>query len=146
MAARSSLLLFRITGGILMILALSASVILFRDYMTTRPDPGWPIVHGEVTRRSMIRVGGIAKRPYLSVRIVPSGPIVHAILAMNGIQDIPDKVSFRYGGDPTKEVVLLEETSSLTGALVFLGLAGLVPIGWSWYIRRQRAKPTAQTS
>jgi len=143
---RTSLVGFRIIGGLLMILALGASVIYFRDYITTRPDPSWPIVHGEVISRSMIRVGGIARRPYLRIRVVPSGPIVHAILATNAMQDIPDNVSFRYSGDPTKEVELLEETSSLAGALMFLGIAGSVPIAWSWYIRRQRARTTTQTS
>jgi hypothetical protein len=80
----------------------------------------------------MVTVGVLATRPQLTIRVEPSGPNVRAVLLMNASSGIPDVVNFRYSRDPSSEVVLEEETSSLTGGVLFLalviGLAAIWPI------------------
>ena len=96
------------------------------------------MVRGTVVERRMVTVGGIAKRPHLTIRVEPKGQNVHAVLLMSGSSKIPDAVNFRYSGDPSKEVFLEEETSSLTGGLLFLGLVlGLAAL-WPFYERNLR--------
>jgi hypothetical protein len=109
--------------ALIVIICLFMSGIFFVDYLHTRPDPAWPLLTGTVIARQRVKVYMIANRTKLSIQSDGNGPIVHSILLMNGSTDIPDRVSFRYGGDPKREVVLFEETSSLIGALIFLGLS-----------------------
>jgi hypothetical protein len=122
------------------ILGLGASFIFLFDYWRTRPDASWPMVRGAVIERRMVTVGGIATRPHLTIRIEPDGPNVHAVLSMSASSNIPDAVTFRYGGDPAKEVFLEEETSSLTGGLLFLGLVIGLAVVWPFYERYGAAK------
>lgn len=117
------------------ILALGASLIFLLDYWHTRPDASWPIVRGVVVERRMVTVGGFVVRPHLTIRIEPSGPNVHAVLSMNASSNIPDAVSFRYGGDPAKEVFLEDETSSLSGGLLLLALVIGLAVVWPFYER-----------
>jgi hypothetical protein len=115
------------------------SALLLIDYVRTRPDPDWPLVEGTVTERRVVRVNLVADRPYLSVQIGTDGPPVYAILAMDASSSIPDRVTFRYGGDSSREVALLEETSSLHGALLLLALGVLAVLVWLGCIRYHKA-------
>lgn len=122
------------------VLGVVAGALLFADYVRNRPKASWRVVRGAVVERGSARLAGFVKRPELTIRVVPDGPNVRAVLAMNSSEKIPDTVSFHYSGDPAKEVFLEEETSSLTGALLFFGsVVGLVLI-WPLYERRQRRR------
>ena len=139
-SASSNVLGQRIGAVVMGILALGASLIFLLDYWRTRPDASWPIVRGAVVERRMVTVGGFAVRPHLTIRIEPGGPNVHAVLSMNASSDIPDAVNFHYSGDPSKEVFLEEETSSLSGGLLFLGLVIGLAVVWPFYERHLRKR------
>jgi 4-amino-4-deoxy-L-arabinose transferase-like glycosyltransferase len=117
------------------IVAVVMSGIFFSDYLRTSPDKSWPIVQGTVQVRQTVLVNGFAKRPKLVIQIEPNGPMVYAVLQMSASSNIPDHVTFRYSGDPSKEVQLFEETSSLSGGFAFLGLAVLLLLIWPSYKR-----------
>jgi hypothetical protein len=108
---------------VIVLVGTAMSAIFFRDYFATRPDPSWPVVTGTVISRSLVKTAGFGNRSKLSIRIDPTGPVVYAILMMNASGQIPNSVTFRYGGDASKEVALIEETSSLVGAFIFLSIA-----------------------
>jgi hypothetical protein len=111
-------------------LGLMMGALLLIDYARTRPDASWPIVEGTVTERRMVRVNGFADRTRLTVRIGADGPLVYAMLAMDAGSSIPDHVTFRYGGAPSREVALMEETSSLYGGLLLSGMGALALLLW----------------
>ncbi|PHS14859.1 MAG: hypothetical protein COA86_14370 [Kangiella sp.] len=86
---------------------------------------------GIVVSKDFTKVG-IMKRPRLKIRIDGKEIIVSAVLSMDGINDLPERVFFYYSGDPKKEVYLTQETSALTILLFFFltPLIGLVFIKW----------------
>ena len=127
----------KIRAVILAVLGFLVGVFLWFDYWESRPDASWPMVHGVVTDRSMIALGGFVKRPHLTIRTEPNGPSVQAVLTMNAHESVPDTVSFRYSGNPSREVFLEEETSPLTGALLFFGLIVGLRALWPVYERQQ---------
>ena len=100
------------------------------DYMATKPDTAWPLTKGTVIGRSSTTVAYLVKRPTLLIRVEPDGPEVHATLMMSVPKDIPSTVTFRFSGDPSREVVLLEERSSLVGVFLALGLAMILAVAW----------------
>jgi hypothetical protein len=123
--------------------ALVGSLIFLIDYWNTRPDTTWPLVDGVVVERRPVQVLGFATRTQLTIRVQTEGQHVHAVLSVNASSDIPDVVRFRYSGDPSREVFLEEESSSLTVGLVLLALAiGLVVV-WPFYQRELRRKNAA---
>ena len=73
---------------------------------------------GIVVSKDFTKIG-IMKRPRLKIRINDKETIISAVLSMDGINDLPKKVSFYYSGDPKKEVYLLQETSALIVSLFF---------------------------
>lgn len=128
--SRTILLGKRIGAFIAGALALGMSLIFAVHWWNTRADPLWPIVSGSVVERKLVATSGGGRRTELTIRIEPRGPSVRAVLMMNASGDIPDSVHFRYGGDPSKEVVLEEETSSLAG--FFLGMSLLIGLVVIW--------------
>jgi hypothetical protein len=82
------------------------------------------VVNGTVVSRSTVKTGYFTTRGQLRVRIEPDGPEVMAILSLDSLRDIPQRVTFQFSGDPSREIVLQEESSPLT-ALVIVGIATL---------------------
>jgi hypothetical protein len=101
--------------------ALGMTLYYVENYRRTRPDDSWPMVQGEVIKRRKIPAE-LGVRPELTIRILPDGPIVRAILSTDGMNGVSRLVNFRYSGESSKEVMLEEETSPLTIALMFFGL------------------------
>ena len=83
-------------------------------------------------------------RPDLTIRINGTSTIVHASLSMNGVNEMPDEVSFFYSGDPSREVFLQQETDPLWGALLMF-LAPLVVLLMIYFLERWESKRTAST-
>jgi hypothetical protein len=119
-------------------LLLSAAVAA--DYYRERPDPTWPVVHGQVVARDSVTRFYFMRRPKLTIRLEPDGPSVTAVLMTDSSANIPDRVSFRYGGNPSKEVHLLAETSPVLVAALIGSLAPLLFLIWPWYERSLKAR------
>ncbi|HWA28204.1 MAG TPA: hypothetical protein VG734_21310 [Lacunisphaera sp.] len=115
-----------------MLFALPLAVLFFQDFAVHRPQAGWQLKSGRVTRREMAKTALGIKRPLLSVRIDGTDQSVQASLASNAINDLPERVTFYYSGDPAREVFLQEETNPL-GIGLFLLLGPL--FAW-WLIGR----------
>lgn len=81
------------------------------------------------------------KRPRLTVKIDGSPILVRADLSMDGLDKIPEAVSFYYSGDPRREVHLLQEGNQLLGTLVCWAYpVCLFPLFAWWLIRETRSK------
>ena len=106
---------------LLIVVSLPLSVILFNDFIHSRPSPNDQLVHGQVVRREM-SIGGWLRiqRPLLTIKLENSDVIVKASLATNGINDMPNIVTFYYSGDPNKEVYLQEEYNPIWGSIFFV--------------------------
>jgi len=76
------------------------------------------IYTGIVVSRDFTTIG-IMKRPRLNIKLNDRETIVSAVLSMDGINDLPEVVSFYYSGDPKKEVYLMQEASELIIFLFF---------------------------
>jgi hypothetical protein len=116
----------RAIGYILSGAGMIVATLCLLDYLSSKPASDWPIVSGAVISSSSTRVGGVFLRPRLDIRIAPDGPVVHATLMGSSQRSIPAVVTFRYGGNAEREVMLLEETNSLTVALVVYALSALL--------------------
>jgi hypothetical protein len=97
--------------------------MLFNDFMYGQPSPNDQLVHGQVISREMGLVGWLRiQRPLLTIQLENSDVIVKASLSMNGINDMPDNVTFYFSGDANREVYLQEEYNPIWGG-VFLSLS-----------------------
>ncbi len=90
----------------------------------------WPsstdtLAQGRVIVRQMAPNRWGIRRPELLIRIENTQVLVRASLALSGTDEVPDRVSFFYSGDPNREVLIREQVSPFWGALFFLGL----PVG-----------------
>lgn len=126
--------------------SLLMSVTLAADYYRERPDPTWPVVHGQVIARDSETRYLFMRRPKLTIRIEPDGPSVTAVLMTNSSANIPDRVAFGYGGNPSREVHLVEETSPILVAAFVGSLAPLLFLVWPWYERSLKARAQAERS
>jgi hypothetical protein len=111
------------------------SATLAFDHYRERPDPAWPIVKGTVVQRESETRFIFMRRPRLTIKVEPDGPSVTAVLMTNSSANIPDSVSFRFSGDADREVLLLEESSSILVAVFIGALAPLLFLIWPWYER-----------
>jgi hypothetical protein len=106
------------------------------DVMESRRSPGDRLVWGTVIRREYARQWWRPIGPRLVVKIDGTPITVNADLINDAIDTLPDRVSFYYSGDRSKEVRLLCETSLFTDILFFWAtsalLASVAVVSWVW--------------
>ena len=104
------------------ILLLPFSVVLggylFYEWLNIKPPANSELTTGTVIERELVKLK-ISKRPRLTIQINNAPEKVHAILSLDGIEKLPDTVTFYYSGEPREEVHLLEEANPLIYALFF---------------------------
>jgi hypothetical protein len=125
-------------------LLMSATIV--NDYQRERPDSAWPIVRGKVVQRSSEKRYVFVQRPKLTIWVEPNGPSITAVLMTNSSSSIPDSVSFRYSGNPEREVLLLEETSPILVAALVEAIAPLLFFLWPWYERSMKKRANGSSS
>jgi hypothetical protein len=88
---------------------------------------GYPIVTGEVVARTPIKEWGIPRVDF-TVEIPDSSAVVHAHAQRYLLEKVPNRVRFRYSGDPSRPVYLFEHEENplwiwlfCWGASAFLG-------------------------
>jgi len=122
-----------------MLFALPLAGVELYDYAVHYPRADWELKSGRVIMRAMASTHLGIKRPLLTVRIDGTDTAVFASLGGSGINDVPGRVTFYYSGDPTREVLLREETSPLWIGLFFL----VLPPAGLWLITRFLARAPA---
>ena len=122
-------------------LSIVIALVLLSDHFKVAKNAAGPQTSGTVVQREYTYVYGVLRRPKLRIKVEPDGPVVEAVLMVNSSTQIPDNVTFGYGGWPKQEVALEQETSSLVGAAlaIAVGLAGIAV----WQFSRSRS--TART-
>ena len=119
---------------LLIVISLPLSAFLFSDFIHSRPSPNNELVHGQVIRREMGLVGWLRiERPLLTIKIDNSDVIVQGSLSLNGINDMPDTVTFYYSGNPSREVYLQEEYNPIWGSIFFV----VIFIFSLWYFMKR---------
>ena len=132
---------FLTEGRNLTLILLPVSLLLggffLYEWGGTRATTGTSLHHGEVIERRMAPIWFFVQRPRLTIRVDRTREIVHAVLSLNAMNDIPNRVSFYANGRPNAEVYLLEEDNPLWAALFFLcaPLATLAVLS-SWLLPR----------
>ena len=127
----------RIKLLLVMLFALPLAALDFYDFAVHYPRDGWELKSGRVIMRALAPTFLGIKRPLLTVRIDGTDTAVFASLASNAIDDLPAHVTFYYSGDPSKEVLLQEETNPFWVGLFFL----VAPFAGLWLINRFMSKP-----
>jgi hypothetical protein len=112
---------FRLVVALGIVLALAISIALMLDWHGHRPTSDQRVVFRQVVAREMAFVGPL-RRPLLTIRATGVPDTVKAILLVNSSSQVPDAVSFYAPARDVSDVQLLEETSSLTAAIVGFGL------------------------
>lgn len=114
----------------LAVLAIVPVVPMVIHEQSTRPDPNWPIAYGSIVGQENVAIMLWQKGTRVTVQMENNGGTLHAVLAHDRVQDLPARVSFRYGGDPLREITLIEESSPypIVAFMVLLSLAALVII------------------
>ena len=117
-------------------------LFLAMDVVKVHSHSSSALVYGQVVERQIHANQWGISRPYLTIQINGTSALVHASLSMNSVDEMPDKVSFFYSGDPSREVFLQQETDPLWGALLMFLLPpiGLLMIHF-WERRERRRTP-----
>lgn len=96
-------------------------------------DRNHPVVTGRVTERLPMKLGGPAQVVF-KIELDNSTGFVTAHARQSLLDKVPDRVRFRYSGDPKREVFLFEhEENPLWLALVYLAvclLSGVSGLYW----------------
>jgi hypothetical protein len=96
---------------------------LVAQHLRTIPDPAWPVTHGTVEKYRVYRVFILNKHADVSVKIVGTETVVKATLThMDKPEQFPREVSFRFSGDSSREVRLLEQSSPWLIVSIFTAL------------------------
>ncbi len=114
--------------------------ILLVEWLDTHESAAWRLASGEVIEHEQVTVYAVATRPKVTIRVDGSGETVHAVLSMNAADQVPERVTFRYSGDASREVQLLEEDDPLRYALLFLLTPPGVLLAIQWLLWRRRPR------
>jgi hypothetical protein len=113
------------------------------DYIHSLPAAGDELVHGQVIVRQRARDNWGLEHPELMIQVEDSPDMVKANLRGDTAEKIPNRVSFYYSGDPSREVHLREETNLLLPAALFLLLVPLLGAAILVYVERRRYRAAA---
>ena len=90
---------------------------MFYTWIPIAVDHNFPVVTGTITERTPIKQGGVPRVDF-TIEISDPHAVVHAYAQRYLINEVPNEVSFRYSGQPNREVFLMEhEENPLSIAL-----------------------------
>lgn len=114
------------------VLSLLFGGYMFYTWLPIFADRHHPIVTGTVTQRTPIQQGGIPRVDF-TIEIADPPATVHAHAQRYLIDEVPNEVSFRYSGDPDREVFLMDHEENplwialfCLGVGLFLGVFGIL--------------------
>lgn len=94
-----------------------------RDEADSTPSLRYRLVWGSVVKREMAPQAHRPYGPRLTIRLDDGPVLVHADLMNDRIDALPDRVSFYYSGDPSREVRLTQEKPLGADAMLFWATA-----------------------
>jgi hypothetical protein len=92
----------------LMVLAGLCGLIFFVQAIPVISSFRAPVVEGSVVSRELFRLYEVLPRVNFTIQIDGKDAKVHAITGKYLLDEVPNKVRFRYSGDPAKDVFLFE--------------------------------------
>ncbi len=115
---------------------------MFYTWIPIAADLNFPVVTGTITERTPIKQSGIPSVDF-TIEILDPPAVVHAYAQRYLLHKVPDEVSFRYSGEPSREVFLMEhEENPLLIALVCFAVSAL----FFFPVIREIGVPTIRTT